>query len=292
MFQRILVPLDGSTRAERALPVAAHLARKAGGSIVLAIVVNHFVLTEHVQPYYGPESEEEMMSLHDAETYLQKIAQKIANAPEYVDLSVETLILSGPVASSLIAACRTHQIDLMVLCSHGSSNIKSRLLGSNAEKIVQRAPVPVLLLRDEHASDSLIAGGTSHALRVLVAIDGSSFSDIALEPAGDLAIALSDEGHAGLHLVRVVLPRAVVQQQHMYGSQAASTELAQTCLANIASCLSEGKKDIDLPIPRLDVTWSVVESDQIASTLVHIANQILCPTMLRYPIMMYIQPAM
>ena len=145
MFERILVPLDDSTRASRAVPVAARIAGIADGTVILVSVVNHFVLSQHpVKDLNSRKWANDDLSISEAKAYLDKMACY----PELAHVVVEKAILSGPVASTLLSAAASYRADLIVLTSHGRSGIMSKTLGSVAEKVVSRATIPVLLLRE------------------------------------------------------------------------------------------------------------------------------------------------
>lgn len=145
MFERILVPLDGSTRAARAVPAAARIAGAIDGTVILVSVVNYFVLSPHPQTKRNSTMwASDDISISQAEAYLDQMAC----FPELLHVKVEKAILSGPIASTLLAAATSYRADLIVLTSHGRSGIMSKTLGSVAEKVVCRATLPVLLLRE------------------------------------------------------------------------------------------------------------------------------------------------
>ncbi len=81
MFQRILVPLDGSTRAERAIPVAARIARASNGSVVLVRVVSTVI---EFWPYMAPQPALTQMAndtaLTGAEQYLSAVSKTNRNS--------------------------------------------------------------------------------------------------------------------------------------------------------------------------------------------------------------------
>jgi nucleotide-binding universal stress UspA family protein len=137
MFQRILVPLDGSKQAEQALPVAACLARAATGKVVLA----HVVLAPRAFRY----SELAETEVEDARAYLRGLSQSEELAGVQTSVAVSVAITRP--ASVLLSLIETHQIDLVVMSSHGYTGFKRLVLGSVAEKIAHHSPVPVLLLR-------------------------------------------------------------------------------------------------------------------------------------------------
>jgi nucleotide-binding universal stress UspA family protein len=147
MFQRILVPLDGSIQAARAVPVAAWIAELTHGNIILVCVVNHFVLGEPATPSPNGMYDHDDFSINEAEAYLEEVS----HAPELAHLPVERIILPGPVASTLLFAAHSSQADLMVISSHGRSGMLHKAFGSTSEKIVYRASIPVLILRGNNA---------------------------------------------------------------------------------------------------------------------------------------------
>src|SRR5437660_1648960 len=161
MFQRIVVPLDGSLRAERAIPVAARLARASGGSVVLLRVVSR--ATEYWPAMVSqPTMKQTAMNaeLTEAETYLSEVATR-ANLDQ---VATETVALSGSTASTLLDGAHSCQADLMVLCSHGYTAMTRWVLGSVAEKVARHTDVPVLILRE---GGPLPAGPHADAARPL-----------------------------------------------------------------------------------------------------------------------------
>jgi nucleotide-binding universal stress UspA family protein len=147
MFKRILVPLDGSVHAARAIPVAAWFAELTHGNIILVCVVNHFVLGESATTAPSRVYDHDDFSIREAETYLEEVA----HAPELAHLPVEKIILPGPVASTLLFAAHSSHADLIVLSSHGRSGMQHKAFGSTSEKIVYRASLPILLIRENNA---------------------------------------------------------------------------------------------------------------------------------------------
>lgn len=296
MFERILVPLDGSARAARAIPMAARIANATHGSVILGSVVNHFVLVEPSVIQYHRTYASDDISMSEAEAHLEEMA----HSPELSHVTVEKVILSGPVASTLLYAATSCRADLIVISSHGRSGMTSKMLGSVAEKIVCRATVPVLLLRENgplplwkypqtHPEESAnpispptppqmgkanrTPTQTSVGLaRVLVALNGTSFANSVLNPAAELAAALAAPYRGTLHLARVVLPPEVVEKRHAYGSVAGTMEQAQKSLTAVTSYLHEGLMAPTVAQQRIAVTWSVIESAQIAETLVYLAE--------------------
>ena len=193
MFKHILVPLDGSTRAESALPVAARIARAYGASITLLRVVEP---PAEYGVYLRTLVEDEKA---EATSYLESVAKSEA----LMGVDTEIKVPGGTVAPTIIAAAQTAHASLIVMCSHGYTGFKRWVLGSIAEKIARHAPVPLLILREGEAFSAL---SPQKPVRALVALDGSPFSEAVFEPAiylvAGLAYTLPQSGE--LHLLRVI----------------------------------------------------------------------------------------
>jgi nucleotide-binding universal stress UspA family protein len=201
MFHTIVVPLDESERAERALPVAARIARASSASLLLVRVVtisNDFPLQARgiaLEPYEVVETEYDR-----ADAYLKQMAR----SDELSGIQVQTIVGSHDPAEAILSISQEHQADLIVLSSHGARGATRWKHGSVAQKIVRHSPFPVLLLRsDTDGSSSFTAEGHG-PLRILVPLDGSPMAEEALEPAIFLSRVFSSPAQAMLHLACVV----------------------------------------------------------------------------------------
>lgn len=189
MFKRILVPLDGSERAERAIPVAARIARASGGTIVFVRVV--------LPPVeFGTYSADRIVALKpsafethlaEAESYLRNIPRTYADV--LVDIETEGDITTGAPAPEIFSATRLEEIDLVVLCSHGKTGLKRWILRSVAQEAVRHSPAPILVLNEHKVTLHTLEA--THPLHILVPLDGSALSESALEPAAHLIAALA-----------------------------------------------------------------------------------------------------
>lgn len=147
---RLVVPLDGSARAEAALPVAADLARAAWAPVTLVRVVP--VLPRGVSaPFPGMRShaEQEYHLCAEARVYLRDVRQRLP-----ASLEVETLVVRGDAGAQLVAGRRAD--DLVVLTSHRRSDLGRALLGSVADRLLQAA-VPVLVVPPAEEAESATA---------------------------------------------------------------------------------------------------------------------------------------
>ena len=144
MYQRILVPLDGSTLSEAVLPHAEKLARALNVEIVLL----HVEVTP--APEFAPRTSpfapqpEEFKIMHaDEKNYLKTMCSKL----EHDGLRATYLLREGMVAETIMEAAETMQADVITMTTHGRSGILRLLLGSVAERVVHRSKIPVMLIR-------------------------------------------------------------------------------------------------------------------------------------------------
>ncbi len=199
MFKRILVPLDGSNRAEQSIHVAARVARAQGGSVILLRVATAPIDTGKFSSSIGYTEEIVNADLKETASYLEDIA----GSSELTGIPTEVNALTGAVAPTILSVAESLHADMIVMCSHGYTGYKRWALGSVADKVTRHSSVPVLVLRE---GGHELAPADQQPVRVLVAVDGSPLSESVLEPAAYLASALAEAtSHQGeLHLLRVV----------------------------------------------------------------------------------------
>ena len=153
---RLVVPLDGSSRAEAALPVATAISRRLGTPILLVRAVDPADLMppavgmgEAIPFEIYDEAEKELEQ--EARHYLDTMAQKLREQ----GLPVATSVLMGPPAMSIEEA--THLGDVLVLSSHERTRVMRWLLGSVAEKLTREDESPVILVPAPRSSSGLEA---------------------------------------------------------------------------------------------------------------------------------------
>lgn len=141
MVRRLLVPLDGSELAEEALVIAGNLAESLNGTLVLARVVPPPVPGR----FYAPNLLEalEEAQTKEAQAYLASVAERL----KADRLSVETHVLSGEVAGTLVRFAERQRCDLIVMGSHGLGGLGWHVFGSIAQKILHSSRCPVLVVR-------------------------------------------------------------------------------------------------------------------------------------------------
>ena len=150
MFHRILVPLDGSELAERALEPAMRLAKQFGGEItLLRVVVPEPVLVAlpglSPRPYdvYDAELRHDQ---EDAEAYLSGLKLQWHDA----GVATHTEVLSGTPAEMIVDVAQERAADLIVMSTHGRSGVSRLLYGSVAEAVLRGAHLPILLIPLDH----------------------------------------------------------------------------------------------------------------------------------------------
>lgn len=139
--RKILVPLDGSSVAEIALPEAVDLAR-GGAALVLLRAA------EPVRLPAADPTERQVEVVRDAESYLDSVA---AWARKAGVTEIETSVWYAPAAEAIIEAARVRDVDLIVMATHGRSGLGRLVLGSVAESVMRGTTTPILLLRARQA---------------------------------------------------------------------------------------------------------------------------------------------
>lgn len=143
MISKILVPLDGSKFAEKALPYAVELGQKFDAELLLVWVLHPLVVMYDI----GATAYQEITTM-EKETAVEYIAAQKA-ALEAQGVRVQAQVMEGPVAETLIdAACGT-DVNLIVMTTHGRSGISRWMYGSVATKVLQHAPCPIFLVKPQ-----------------------------------------------------------------------------------------------------------------------------------------------
>jgi nucleotide-binding universal stress UspA family protein len=248
MFQRILVPLDGSDRAEQAIATAANIARVTGGSIILLQVVNPDI--PHLETP-GISTGTLDAEIERAKQYLAMVAT--CNLLSGIAVSIE--VLTGDPALTIFPVAHAQQADLIVMCSHGNTGVGRWSIGSVSQKVARCSPLPVLILREGAGVPTNLHPGGVRPVRIQVALDGSPLAEAALLPAAQLSAVLSAPADGALHLVHVLPPS-------MQGDEAMHTSAqkeAETYLQTIRQrLLTEDEADIKLHITTLVGTYADV----------------------------------
>ncbi len=146
MYQKILVPVDGSETATRGLNEAIKLAKNQGGRIRLVHVVNEFILDPAYSPQaYAPSVIETMRE--GGRLVLERASALVRQQ----GVECETALLEsvgGPAADFIVSQAEEWPADLIVMGTHGRRGLRRLAMGSDAEGVMRRAPVPLMLVRN------------------------------------------------------------------------------------------------------------------------------------------------
>lgn len=207
MYRSILVPLDGSSFSEHALPIAGEIALRSGARLHLVHV--HTLSPSPISIEGQPVINENLASLsrEHERTYLARIKHQLASVIgpqlkltfEVLDRSLESIV-NEPLAVFLASYVLTTDVDLVVMTTHGRSGLAHFWLGSVADTLVRLNSIPSLLLRPTDSATDYAQPPTLK--KILIPLDGSSLAEQIVEPA----LALGELMQAEYTLLRVVKP--------------------------------------------------------------------------------------
>lgn len=178
MFARIIIPLDGSENAEKALDYGIEIARKFQAGVTL------------VRSYQGEEQSARMLATMSAEpggvvdpttvqvmtdaakegqdeahTYINAQVQKLQG----LGLTADGVIVDQTPSAAILAAAGAATDPLVVMCSHGRGGLERLILGSTAQDVLSKAQTPVLLIRVY--GDDLNGDGGQHGMDISIGAD-------------------------------------------------------------------------------------------------------------------------
>ena len=144
-MKKILVPCDFSKPAINALKFALDIAERSKGVISLVHVIELPVMHDTVLMPVLSFEEQLLKELKEkADSQFKKIIEKYKREGVKVSWKVEF----GPISRTLLEIILVESIDLVIMGSHGASGLREYFIGSNAEKIIRKSPVPVLVTKD------------------------------------------------------------------------------------------------------------------------------------------------
>ena len=215
-LRQILVPLDGSDLAERALPLAEQLAGRAGAELILA----RAPLARVFAGMDAIDAEEtDAIALVEAEAYLRdhctrleqrglrcRIATPVATGEaDGVDVGQvvrptlpfrQLAAVYREAAEAIAREAEARSVDLILMATHGRSGLRRWVYGSVAMDLLRRASIPLLLVR----SGAVATLPEGAPLRIMVPLDGSAFGESAL----DVSVAVARLLGGSLVLVQAV----------------------------------------------------------------------------------------
>jgi nucleotide-binding universal stress UspA family protein len=199
MYRNLLVPLDGSPFAEHALPVATTIARRCGAALQLVRV--------HVPaapPFSGGELAADCvleLTLREQDRlYLGEVVKRVSAASS---VQPTARLLDGSPADAIHVDAVATGADLVVMATHGRGPLSRFWLGSVADELIRRLPMPILLIRPKEGAAKL--GDEASLRHIVIALDGSKLAEQILAPA----LALGSIMHADFTLVFAIEPVVV-----------------------------------------------------------------------------------
>ncbi len=154
LYDRILVPTDGSDEGQRAVQHAIELA-------VVHEATLHTVYVVNTARYAGLPMESSWEGVDellrsDAEDAIESVRELAANA----GLDVESAVIDGAPSKQIVTYAEETDCDLIVMGTHGRGGIDRLLLGSVTEKVVRSANVPVLTVRVDDNGAAAVPSAT------------------------------------------------------------------------------------------------------------------------------------
>ena len=153
MYEKILVPLDGSEPSKHALNHAISIAERCGSRLSLLAVVSRVFLP--VFPHegfetvpitaeeYGAHYQEKMKTVYDG---VLSEAKEMMDS-EHPDIETETLLRAGRPSSTIVEVAENDSVDLIVMGSRGIGGIKGWILGSTSHRVAENCTKPVLIVK-------------------------------------------------------------------------------------------------------------------------------------------------
>ena len=143
MYHKILVPLDGSKRAEKILPHVEELAKRYQAKVILLQVVEYKAITTTEGAYITLSDQEFDQAKNQAETYLEGIQGEFREK----NIESRTLVIHDPVVEGIISIAAQEGVDLIALASHGRGGLSRVFYGSVAAGLLHRVDRPLLIIR-------------------------------------------------------------------------------------------------------------------------------------------------
>jgi nucleotide-binding universal stress UspA family protein len=145
MYQKIMVPLDGSQVAECVITHIETIAGKSDANVELVTVIEPLEI-----PTRGmiAISDDEIKQIDaegrkEAHKYLDQVSERLKQS----GVNAGAVLLTGKAADSLVRYANNNDIDLIIMATHGRSGISKLFWGSVAEKILRATAIPVLLIK-------------------------------------------------------------------------------------------------------------------------------------------------
>ena len=271
MYTKVIVPLDGSELSEQALPYARLVARSIAAPIEL--VQAYDILPPRL---LGSRARSVVAQLEDgarsaALAELEPARQRLDAAGH----SVSAAARRGPAADAIAAHAGADPGALVVMCTHGRGGISRWMMGSVTDKVLHTIPNPMLIVRAAAAGSAAAdrAAPEPSLQDVVVPLDGSELSELALPHAVSIAAALS----AGIAVLRITPTEGYYRRELVMASPEmgaipdfdplSANELVAEDAAGAASYLSDVRNRLETDHAGSLHTEHIVH-DNIAQTII------------------------
>jgi nucleotide-binding universal stress UspA family protein len=254
VFNRILVPLDGSELAEEVLPLACYLAEQCEARLILF----HVVEKNAPQEVHG---QRHLREVGEAREYLDQVARKYSSEKIAIFQDVHEIQENG-VADTICVHTYELQADLIVLCAHGHGGLRDVLFGSIAEQVVRQVMVPVLFVRPESIKGTEVAP----IKQILIPMDGSPPH----EPALPVGVSIANRCQAKIRLLTVIPTPDTLQGKEVLTGRYfpnvealtldISAQQAENYLYSLSRNLSSQGASVSVSVLRGDVVSQIVDT--------------------------------
>jgi nucleotide-binding universal stress UspA family protein len=190
-MKRILVPTDFSEHAEDALKVAVQIAKRNNSEIIILHMLE--------LPHQANDAILGGISIPESMLFMKKANEMLdeVSARPYLDgIEVTEIVKMDKPIHGIIQISKDHDVDLIVMGSHGSSGVEELLIGSNTEKVVRNSEIPVLVIKENISN--------FNATNIVFASD---FSEEAKKPFEKL-LNFAKFFDSKIHLVNICTPNS------------------------------------------------------------------------------------
>jgi nucleotide-binding universal stress UspA family protein len=142
MYKHMLVPLDGSVRAEKILPYVEEMALKHSSRVILLQVVEPIVTVSSADVFI-PANDSFTAKLEQARVYLDGVKTRFQEKR----IEVETRVVGNTIVDAICEAAETEKVDLIAMASHGRTGAGRVFYGSVAAGVLHRIDRPLLIIR-------------------------------------------------------------------------------------------------------------------------------------------------
>jgi len=198
MYRKIMVPLDGTTFAEHALPLALSIARRSGAELHL-VAVSPPLAAAYTEGVFVSTADVEAEAIERLASYLADVRQRLGG-----EFPVTTAVLEGDIATCLCAHAASRDVEMIVMATHGRGALARFWLGSVADEVVRHAHLPVLLVRPEEEPVDLSREPEPH--KVILCLDGTELAERIIEPAVNVAALLPNVQFLLVRVIKPVMP--------------------------------------------------------------------------------------